>query len=129
MSKGKLVVTKKDFEEMKAQGINDESLLTPGNYKLHRRTKIATREELQPANTKVQITIKIDLDVLNYFKKRASEPNSAPYQTQINNELRAIMENSEKTETESKNINDAFQNLLSNKKFIKALAKEVKKVA
>jgi uncharacterized protein (DUF4415 family) len=123
MSNGKLVVTEKDFEEMKANGIDDESLLNVGTYRLQRRTKIATKEELQPSNTKVQITIKIDLDVLNYFKERASEPNSAPYQTQINNELRAIMEKSNKPKK------DEFESLLTNKKFIKAVAKEVKKVA
>lgn len=123
MSNGKLVVTEKDFEEMKANGIDDESLLNVGTYKLQRRTKIATKEELQPSNTKVQITIKIDLDVLNYFKERASKPHSAPYQTQINNELRAIMENSTKSKK------DDFESLLTNKKFIKAVAKEVKKVA
>lgn len=81
----------------------------------------------ESAQSKVQITMKIDLDVLNYFKERASEPNSAPYQTQINNELRAIMEK-EKEKGKSKKSKNDFEDLLNNKKFLKALAKEVKKL-
>jgi uncharacterized protein (DUF4415 family) len=125
MSNGKLVVTEKDYDEMKASGINDESLLSVGTYDLRRRTKFATKKDLANSNTKVQITIKLDLDVLNYFKKRASGDNSAPYQTQINSELRRIMENSPK----SKQTLDNLESLISNKKFIQALAAEVKKVA
>lgn len=88
--------------------------------------KTMSEENKEAANAKVQITMKIDLDVLNYFKERASEPNSAPYQTQINNELRAIME-SEKAKGKNKKAKNEFESLLGNKKFIKALAKEVKK--
>lgn len=89
--------------------------------------KTMSEENKETANAKVQITMKIDLDVLNYFKERASEPNSAPYQTQINNELRVIMEK-EKAKGKGKKAKDEFEDLLSNKKFIKALAKEVKKL-
>lgn len=86
-----------------------------------------SEETKDNANSKVQITMKIDVDVLNYFKERASEPNSAPYQTQINNELRAIMEK-EKEKGKSKKSKNDFEDLLNNKKFLKALAKEVKKL-
>lgn len=79
-------------------------------------------------NGKVQITMKLDLDVLNYFKERATEPNAAPYQTQINNELRAIMEKNEKAKGKVKKEKGEFDSLLSNKKFLKALAKEIKKL-
>ena len=34
----------------------------------------------------------LDADILDFFKERAKEPNASPYQTQINNELRAVME-------------------------------------
>ncbi len=76
---------------------------------------------------KVQITMKIDSDVLDFFKKRASSTNSAPYQTQINGELRAIMEASGKEKGKSKKVKIDYKQLLSNKKFIKALAEEIKK--
>jgi uncharacterized protein (DUF4415 family) len=63
----------------------------PGTYVIKRGRKV-DKESLEPKNIKVRITLYVDLDVLNYFKARAEEPNAAPYQTQINNELRAVME-------------------------------------
>ncbi|MBX7170517.1 MAG: BrnA antitoxin family protein [Pyrinomonadaceae bacterium] len=87
-----------------------------------------SNEENPASNQKTQITIKIDLDVLNYFKERASEPNAAPYQTQINNELRAVMERNGKGRIKVKKEKDEFDDLLSNKKFLKSLAKEIKKL-
>lgn len=47
----------------------------------------------QTVEKKVRITIFLDADVLDFFKMRALQPNAAPYQTQINHELRAVMEN------------------------------------
>ena len=35
----------------------------------------------------------LDLDVLEFFKQRAERPGSPAYQTQINAELRRVMEN------------------------------------
>jgi len=46
-------------------------------------------EAQEPRNIKVKISMYVDLDVLEYFKARAGE---MPYQTQINVELRRIME-------------------------------------
>jgi uncharacterized protein (DUF4415 family) len=45
-----------------------------------------------PAIPKTRITLYLDNDVLAYFKSRAAGRHAAPYQTQINNELRAVME-------------------------------------
>jgi uncharacterized protein (DUF4415 family) len=44
---------------------------------------------------KVRINIMLDEDIILHFKKRAHRPNSAPYQTQINQALREAMKNSE----------------------------------
>jgi uncharacterized protein (DUF4415 family) len=44
---------------------------------------------LKEANARV--TMYLDADILEYFKVRAAEPNAAPYQTQINNELRNVL--------------------------------------
>ncbi len=44
-------------------------------------------------NCKVKISLYIDADILEYFRARAEKEHAAPYQTQINNELRRIMEN------------------------------------
>ena len=44
-------------------------------------------------NCEVKISMYLDSDILEYFRTRAEQPNAAPYQTQINNELRKVMEN------------------------------------
>jgi hypothetical protein len=77
---------------------------------------------------KVQITIKIDADILEFFKKRASQANAAPYQTQINQELRAVIDGVKKAKVKSKKVKVDTKQLLADKKFIKALADEVRKV-
>lgn len=68
-----------------------------------------------PKNCKVKITIYLDADVLDYFKKRAEQPNAAPYQTQINNELRKVMENG------PADVKTVERDILNDKKFLKAL--------
>jgi protein tyrosine/serine phosphatase len=83
-----------------------------------------SEEQIVP---KVQITIKLDADVLEFFKKRASQANSAPYQTQINQELRFIMESGKKAKVKSKKVKVDTKQLMADKKFIKALAEEIKK--
>jgi uncharacterized protein (DUF4415 family) len=73
-------------------------------------------------NCKVKITTYLDADVLDYFKKRAEQPNAAPYQTQINNELRKVMESGSVETTKVEN------NILNDKKFLKALKKKLESV-
>lgn len=73
-------------------------------------------------NCKVKVTAYIDADVLEYFKKRAEQANAAPYQTQINSELRKVMENgSVETATVEHDI-------LNDKKFLKALKKKLQSI-
>jgi uncharacterized protein (DUF4415 family) len=54
--------------------------------------KVVSREAMEPRNIKVHISIKLDADVLEYFKERAAQPGGTPYQTQINKVLREAME-------------------------------------
>lgn len=119
MSEGILTVTQEDYEQMKANGITDESLLKRGKYKLRRRTKIATREELHPSNTKVEFQMKLDSDILKYFEKRTKSEEIESLQLLLNEKLRAVIEDEQKVENE----------LLNNKRFIAALAEKIKKVA
>jgi len=95
------------------------------------RTQRMTREQFlkrhpkfdpETARVKVQISIKLDQDVLEFFKQRAAEPNAAPYQTQINSELRSIMERRGQT---AKPSNGSFAVLLDDQDFIAAVAKKV----
>ena len=111
---------------MKAQGIDDETLLKPGKHIFRRVTpdRLATLAELHPSNTKVQITMKIDLDVLNHIKSRSQPGNAAPYQTQINAELRIIMERD--LEHEKAEIDATADRLLKDDDFLKRLSEKLK---
>ena len=121
-----LEVTEEEYAENLKKGWTEDDMLPVGKHKFKRVSpdRVASKEDLHPSNTKVQITIKLDLDVLNYFKERAADARAAPYQTQINNELRSVMER-EKTVAD-KNIKEQ---LLQDTNFIKAVAEEIRKVA
>lgn len=73
-------------------------------------------------NCKVKITMYLDADILEYYKKRAEQPNAAPYQTQINSELRKVMEN------DSPDTAAVERGILNDKKFLKALKKKLETV-
>ncbi len=68
----------------------------------------------QPGKTRV--TLNLDNDVLAYFRARAAQPNAAPYQTQINNELRAVMEGG----------GGPYAPLINDKHFIAAVAERLR---
>ena len=70
----------------------------------------------------MRITINLDADVLEYFKQRASTPHSAAYQTQINAELRRLME----ADASENNLSKTAQELLQNDEFIVALKDKLK---
>ena len=80
------------------------------------RLHVTTPGEVTLADCKVRVTICLDADVLEYFKERAALPNSAPYQTQINNELRAVMERG----------GGPFASLVNDDVFIAAVAERVR---
>lgn len=73
-------------------------------------------------NCKVKISIMLDADILDFFKSRASEPNAAPYQTQINNELRRVMENTNENEV-------VTVKMMENRAFLSNLAAKLKEFA
>jgi|SRR5215210_326211 uncharacterized protein (DUF4415 family) len=66
---------------------------------------------------KVRVTMYLDADVLEYFKARAAQHNAAPYQTQINSELRTIMERKEG--------GGSYLSLVNDDRFIAAVAERV----
>ena len=73
-------------------------------------------------NCKVKISMCLDADILEYFRKRAEPPHAAPYQTQINNELRKIME------TDSQEKASVENGLLNNEEFLRALKEKLETV-
>jgi uncharacterized protein (DUF4415 family) len=74
----------------------DKELITSERAKSEGLKRIPRRHRLEKGEAKkspckVRVTMYLDSDVLEHFKKKAAEPNAAPYQTQINNELRKVI--------------------------------------
>ena len=88
--------------------------------RLPRGSFLAKAGETEPRNTKVRISILVDLDVLNFFKERASKAGALAYQTQMNQVLRAEMEGKESV---------AANTLAQDDRFIRAVAKRVKQLS
>lgn len=87
--------------------------------------KIQKQEIELPKRTREKITIVLDSDILEFFRKRASQPDSPKYQTQINNELRRVVESS-KRETES-GLSAVESSILENDVFVKTLKEKMDK--
>jgi uncharacterized protein (DUF4415 family) len=88
--------------------------------RLPRGSFLANAGDTEPRNTKVRISILVDLDVLNFFKERASKAGALAYQTQINQVLRAEMEGKESVDVNT---------LAHDDRFIRAVAKRVKQLS
>lgn len=86
------------------------------------RRHFAEKGEVKLSDCKVKITINLDADILEYFKQRAAPLHSAPYQTQINNELRRIMESDDLTD----DLSQTARELLKDNNFIVALKDRLK---
>jgi uncharacterized protein (DUF4415 family) len=112
------IVTEEEYKAELASGLTEEEVMKPGTYKVRRSPWAA---KLKNAS-KVKVTIYLDGDVIEHFRIRAEQPNAAPYQTQINNELRKIMESS------SNGSDEVGHDMLNNKKFLKALKKKLESV-
>ena len=105
----------------KTKQASDTPVLDPRKFKrLPRGSFLAKSGETAPRNTKVRISILVDLDVLNFFKERASKRGALAYQTQINQILRAHVEGNESVEANT---------LAQNDRFIRAVAKRVKELS
>jgi uncharacterized protein (DUF4415 family) len=98
IKRAKKLWTKRELEEQhrrdRQAGVAEEFLYRPDRTvpvpKAQRHDAKPGETDLQ--NVKVAIHIKLDADVIEFFKARASEPNAAPYQTQINSALREFIE-------------------------------------
>jgi uncharacterized protein (DUF4415 family) len=116
-------VTPEGYARDQAAGLAKDETLKPGRntgarggfQKRHPNFRPGVDNAL--ANCKVKVTMYLDADVLEHFKSRAAGPQAAPYQTQINAELRAIMERERAAQPE-----DAYRILLEDEQFLAALA-------
>lgn len=114
-------MTEEKVAEMRAKGIDEDAILKPGKHIFKRVSpdKVFNRKE-----SKLRVNICLDAEIVQHFRQRAESPHSAPYQTQINSELRAIMERDlaqEKTE-----IDATAKKLLEDDDFLKALSEKLK---
>ena len=75
-------------------------------------------------HAKVRITISLDNDVIQYFKSEAKHPGTLPYQTQINQALRHLID---EPRGASNDIAEIKATLLHDKVFIKEVAKLIGK--
>lgn len=114
-----LEVTQEQYDEAMAKGWTEDDILPPGKHVFRRRTR-----KINPREAKIKMTMFIDFDVLQHFKKRAESPNSAPYQTQINQELRAAMERDLAMDEE--NLDAVVERLTNNQNFINAVSERLK---
>lgn len=119
-------VTEEEYQADRARGLQADEVLQPGRHTF-KRGGFLTRHRLKagqtPASVKVRISINLDFDVLTYFKRRAAQPNAAPYQTQINNALRAVMAGERKTVAAA--LPPQAEALLADRHFIEAVAQRV----
>lgn len=112
-----VAATAEDQEKMRSEGVS-ENEIPPVGVRRYRRSRF----HLKPRDAKVKISLYIDGDILEYFRKRAESIDAAPYQTQINNELRKIMEN------DSDNAASLENDILNNEEFLRALKEKLETV-
>lgn len=114
-----LETTQEEYDEMKARGIDEDAIPSVGKHIFRRRNR-----KINPREAKIKMMMFIDGDILQHFKKRAETSNSAPYQTQINQELRAIMERDLTNEQEK--LDEVAEKLVNNPIFLNAISERLK---
>ena len=114
-------MTQKDYDQDIRAGVKPDETFKPGTYRGRRGGFLERHPEAlsEKMETKIGIYIKLDRDILRFFKDQANRPNAAPYQTQINSALRAFIE--------KKNSGHDFSELLNNETFIAAVAERIRR--
>lgn len=94
--------------------------------KIKRRGMLPELADSTLEHAKIRITIALDKDVVEFFKEQANETGALPYQTQINQALRAMLPNSSENSALYEKIK---YNLLHDKNFLISLRKIFKKAS
>ena len=89
-----------------------------GKLEVKRRGPLPGLEGTAERPAKVRITIALDQDIVEHFKERAKKPGALPYQTQINQLLRRVIELDEAAAVKDELLNDSG--------FIRAIAERVR---
>ncbi len=108
----------------KSEAIEPEFQFEPGAMSRVPRHKrhTAAPGDTDLKNCKVRVTMYVDADIVEWFKKRATAPDAAAYQTQMNSALRRHIARDGKEPP-------ASAQLLNDDRFIQAVAKRVKAIA
>ena len=115
-------VTEEEYRDDLARGLTEDEVMKPGTYKVIRNRFRTKPGDTDLRNCKVKVSMYMDADVLEYFKRRAEQQNAAPYQTQINNELRNVMKNG------TADVKIVELDMLKDKTFLKVLKKKLEDV-
>ena len=110
-------MTQEEYDEGLAKGWDADDMLSVGKHTFRRSRFITKRKD-----SKAKISLYIDCDILEYFRQRAESPDAAPYQTQINNELRKIMEAAEHGKSKLE------PSILEDTEFLRALKEKLEMV-
>ena len=110
-------MTQEEYDEGLAKGWDADDMLSVGKHTF-RRSRFINKQK----DSKTKISLYIDSDILQYFRARAESPDAAPYQTQINNELRRIME------ADSNGTVKLAPNVLEDTEFLRALKEKLETV-
>jgi uncharacterized protein (DUF4415 family) len=122
--KGIVDVTEADHQAQLARIKDEDAVLKPGRYHYERGGFKRRHPDHSLQTSKVKISILLDADVLAYFRARAEQPHAAPYQTQINQELRQLMERDHRQPAKSAAAGN-YASLLDDPAFIAAVAERV----
>ena len=91
--------------------------------KVKRRGILPALQAQKTTTNKIRITIALDKEVIDYFKTEAKHPGAFPYQTQINQALRKLIDNWH--ELNHDNVDEFKNALLNDTTFIQKLAKKL----
>jgi len=118
-------VAEEDYQAGRAKGLPEEMVLTPGRHRFVRGINPLVRAGFLPATppSQLRLSILIDEDVLEHFKRRAAAPNALPYLTQINRALRSVMMRDRGLAVE---LEDEPHALINDPDFIRAVAAAVR---
>jgi uncharacterized protein (DUF4415 family) len=111
-------VTEEEYQAELAEGLTEDEVMKPGTYKVRKSPWAAKLKK----SKRIKVSIYLEDEVLTYFRQRAEQPNAAPYQTQINNELRKIME------ADSPGKTSLDKSILEDTEFLKALKEKLEMV-
>ena len=114
-----LEMTQEKRDEMKARGLDEEAIPAVGPHTYRRRMR-----RLDLGAAKIRVTAFIDADLVAYFRQRADKPEAAPFEAQLNQALRAAMQQGATSEVQQ--LKQVTETLLNNQAFLNALSEKLK---